>query len=568
MRNGLLLIAIFALTSCSSVSTRHTPVSQQATAQKTTGHATVTPVPAKSGKQMGGMGAALPTPTPAALSAMSKVHDLENAGDYMQALKESVSLSVSAPTPQEQESFRLKSIEIVEGKLTQDQLEKVARDSDYGFSRGYALYRLGENSLEERDKDRAKKYFSSVSEFLPGSDLAIRAQDILSQLESSKMVESKAIGVVLPLTGKNAAVGQKALRGVEMGLGLNLPGSGFHLAIMDSEGNPDSARRGVERLVKEDNVIAIIGSLLSKTAPAVASKADELGVPTIGLSQKSGLTEVGNNVFRDALTSEMQVRYLVRTAMQDYGMKRFAIVYPNDPYGVEYTNLFWDEVLARGGTVTAVQVYNPKETDFRYPIQRLVGTYYIEGRADEYHMRAKKNAETEKKKSIRESQEEDVLPPIVDFDAVFIPDSAKAMGQISAFLSYSGVKGVKLLGTNLWNTPGIAKRAGNFANSLIFVDSYLPSMAANSRFAQEYKAIYNDDPSLIEIQAYDSALILRQLVVQGDSTRESLARDLSGLKRFPGALGPLSMTTDREVQRPLMALTVEKGEIVPLKIQK
>ncbi|WP_413289445.1 penicillin-binding protein activator [Bdellovibrio sp. HCB337] len=563
MRNGFLILAALTLAAC-SVSTKRPELEKYP--QKGGRQPIITPVPVgQSGKQVGGMGQPLP---PAGKANVQRVRDLEAAGDYMQALKESVNFSVSATTPQEQESFRLKSVEIVEGKLNQEQLEKVARDSDFGFSRGYALFRLGEISLEDRDKDRARKYFSSVSEFLPGSDLAVRAQDILSQLESSKFVESKTIGVVLPLTGKNAAIGQKALRGVELGLGLNNPGSGFRLAVMDSEGNPDGARRGVERLVKEDNAIAIVGSLLSKTAPAVAAKADELGVPTIGLSQKSGLTEIGPTVFRNALTSEMQVRYLVRTAMEDYGMKRFAIVYPNDPYGVEYTNLFWDEVLARGGTIASVQTYHPKETDFRYAIQRLVGTYYIEGRVDEYKARIKQAAEVEKKKSARVSHEEEVLPPIVDFDAVFIPDSAKAMGQIAAFLSFSGVKNVKLMGTNLWNTPGLAKRAGNFANSLIFVDSFLPQTAAHSRFVQEYKGLYNEEPSLIEIQAYDSALILRQLVAQGAATRESLTRELTSLKKFPGALGVLNMSPDREIQRPLMALTLDKGEITPLKIQK
>lgn len=567
MRNGILIFAALSLTACAGISTKR-PELQEKTPQKSTRQPVITPVPVTSpgtGKQVGGMGQPLP---PTTKTNVLRVRELEAAGDYMQALKESVNFSVSATSPQEQESFRLKSVEIVEGKLNQELLEKVARDSDFGFARGYALFRLGEFSLEDRDKDLARKYFSSVSEFLPGSDLAVRAQDILSQLESSKYVESKTIGVVLPLTGKNSAIGQKALRGVELGLGLNNPGSGFRLAVMDSEGNPDSARRGVERLVKEDNAIAIIGSLLSKTAPAVAAKSDELGVPTIGLSQKSGLTEIGSTVFRNALTSEMQVRYLVRTAMEDYGMKRFAIVYPNDPYGVEYTNLFWDEVLARGGTIASVQTYNPKETDFRYAIQRLVGTYYIEARADEYKARTKQSADTEKKKSIRVSHEEEVLPPVVDFDAVFIPDSAKAMGQISAFLSFSGVKNVKLLGTNLWNTPGLAKRAGNFANSLIFVDSFLPQTAVHSRFVQEYKSLYNEDPSLIEIQAYDSALILRQLVAQGAATRESLTRELSSLKKFPGALGVLNMSQDREIQRPLMALTLDKGEISPLKVQK
>lgn len=507
----------------------------------------------------------IPAPTE---SADQKVRRLEENGQYVEALRELVGLSVSAPSQPAQEAYRLRAIEITENKLDEPALKAVADNSDYGFIRGHALYKLGELALDNHDKSAARKYFSSVVDFLPGSDLAQRSQDILSQLEASKYVEPKTVGVVLPLSGRNAAVGQRALRGIELGLGVNTPGSSFKLAVMDSEGNPDTARRGVERLVKEDNVIAIIGSLLSKNAPAVATKADELGVPNIALSQKSGITDIGPNVFRNSLTSEMQVRYLVRVAMDEMGIKKFAILYPNDPYGVEYSNIFWDEVLARGGQITAVQSYTNKETDFRYPIQRLVGTYYAEGRLDEYRVRAKEAMAAEKKKAIRHSVSgDDILPPIVDFDALFIPDSSKTLGQVSAMLAYNDVRGVKLLGTNLWNTKDVVKRAGNAAANTIFVDSFNQNVPSQeqTRFVGAYKTLFNEEPSLIEVQSYDSALILRQLIVSGASTREELSRRLSDLKAFPGALGTLSISADREIERPLMAMTIEHGEVVPLK---
>jgi ABC-type branched-subunit amino acid transport system substrate-binding protein len=484
---------------------------------------------------------------------------------YLQGL---VTKSVQAPDKQSQETYRMQAVEIVENRLNEEQLEAVAGGGDFGFLRGHAMFRMAESALERRDSATAKKYFSGVIEFLPGSDLAVRSQEILNQMDALRNVQAQTVGVVLPLSGRNAPVGQRALRGLEMGLGLHIPGSSFKLAVMDSEGNPDSARRGVERLVKEDNVIAIVGSLLSKTAPAVAAKSDELGVPTIALSQRSGLTEIGPTVFRNSLTSGMQVRALVRTAMEDLGMKKFAILYPNDAYGVEFTNIFWDEVLARGGQITAVQNYSNKETDFRLVVQRLAGTYFGEARQDEFNIRLKELQHPEKKRSVRQSNVENVLSPIVDFDAIFIPDSVKAMGQISAMLSYSDIRNVKLLGTNLWNTKDVARRAGNFSNNLLFVDSLSPSTQDRSRFMMEYKSIYGEDPSLIEIQAYDAGLILRQLVASGASSREDLTRKLTDLNRFPGALGALSMNAEREIERPVTALTVEKGEVAPVKFRQ
>ena len=556
--NFALLTTVSLLASCTTVATKRPELKQTSAAAAPTAST-------KKSKRMAGMGTKPQATTPAAQPPAIPV--APTTVDPLVTLKTLVNQSVSAPTKQEQDAYRQRAVEIVDNKLNEKQLEEVANNSDFGYVRGNAMYQLGQKAMEARNSDQAKKYFSGVIDYLPGSDLAARSQDILSQLEAVRNVESKTIGVVLPLSGKNAPVGQRALRGLEMGLGLHIPGSSFKLAVMDSEGNPDSARRGVERLVKEDNVIAVVGSLLSKTAPAVAAKSDELGVPSIALSQKGGLTEIGPNVFRNSLTSEMQIRYLVRTAMEDYGMKKFAILYPNDQYGVEFSNIFWDEVLARGGQVTAVQTYSTKETDFRLVIQRLVGTYYGEARQDEFNVRLKEKQKTEKR-SARKDNVETILPPITDFDGIFVPDSAKALGQIAAMLAFNDVRGVKLLGTNLWNTPAITKRAGNFVNNLMFVDSIVPNVQEQSRFATEYKALYNESPSLIEIQAYDAGLILRQLIASGADSRQSLTKKLTELNKFPGALGPLTMSPDREIERPVTALTVEKGEIIPLKIRK
>ncbi len=496
----------------------------------------------------------------------------ESIGDVMAALATASAAQKNPLLSKESESYRIKSNELIDNKLNSRELATVASEESFGQQRASAYFKLGEVALEERDQDDARSFFSKAAELSPQSDIGVRAQDMLSQLEAVRRVEPKTVGVILPMTGRYASVSQKTLRGVQMGLGLyNNQPSSFKLAVIDSEGNPDNARRGVEKLVKEDNVIAVIGSILSKTAPAVAAKTSELGVPSIALSQKSGITETSSTVFRNSLTSEMQVRYLVKTAMEEHGMKKFAILFPNDSYGTEFANIFWDEVLARGGSIVAAQPYSNKETDFRYPIQRLVGTFYIEDRAEEYRLRLKEWSDAQAKKTARTTPPDDLLPPNIDFDGIFIPDSVKAMGQISAMLSFNGVKGVKLLGTNLWNVPGVSKRAGHFANNLLFVDSFVGNEPRfmNSSFIKDYKALFNEDPGILEIQAYDAALLLRQLVSQGHTSRDSLAKALSEVNGFPGAIGSLSMTSEREIMRPLVALTLDSsGNIVSAQKQK
>jgi branched-chain amino acid transport system substrate-binding protein len=453
------------------------------------------------------------------------------------------------------------------------ELSVLSREASVPVFRAGIALKLGESKLTERKQEEAREYFQQVAQENANYDMTARANEYLKNIDSLRKVEPKTIGVVLPLSGKTAAIAQRTLRGIQLGLGLDgSPNSSFRLAVLDSQGNPEVARRAVERLVTEDNVIAVIGGLLSKTAAAEAAQASELGVPTLSLSLKSGVTELSPLVFRNSLTTEMQVRRLVRTSMEGLGYRRFAILYPNDSYGVDAANLFWDEVLARGGQITAAQIYSAKETDFRDVVSRLVGTFHVDARLEEFKARSKDLAEANatKSKSARLNTKDSVLPPQLDFEAIFIPDSLKAFGQIAATLSYSEVRNVKLLGTNLWNVDGVAKRAGNFASNLMFVDSYSSkdNRFLNSSFVKIYRKEFNGDPGLFEVQGYDSALMLRQLISQGASSRSTLAQALTGLKNLPGLLGPLTMGDDREILRPVVALTLEKGEILHWKADK
>lgn len=486
------------------------------------------------------------------------------------AIRAAVEVSSAHPNANEREKLRAQAQEIFDSsRLSGDELKEIGSSSEFGFLQPVAKYRYALMLADQKDYSRARRELSDVAALVPGTELGERAQRFVQQIDARNRVDSRTVGVVLPLSGPQASIGYKALRGIQMGLGIygGEKPSGFRLAIVDSEGNVDGARRGIERLVQEDNAIAIIGGLMSKTAAVEAARAQEFGVPTIMLSQKSGLTDAGESIFRNALTSEMQVQSLVELAMKELGYKNFAVMYPNDAYGTEFANLFWDAVKNRGGDITAAQVYDPKETDFRAHVQRLTGTYYLDDRSDEYRIRNKQYAEKNPKRSVRQGgpSVEDILPPVVDFDAIFIPDEARAVGQIAPALAYNNVRGVRLLGTNIWNSPRFIQRGQKFVENSIFVDSVLtndPSFTA-SNFYQTFKATFNDDPGLIEVQGFDSALMLRQVIASGESTRIGVREKLASLQNFPGALGTLSVTQDREIRRPMTALTISGGKFLP-----
>jgi len=381
-------------------------------------------------------------------------------------------------------------------------------------------------------------------------------------------VDAKVIGAVLPLTGKNASTGQHALNALKMGLEVYKNDSKFRLAVFDSQSLPALAAEGARKLVVTDKAIVLFGGFTAKEAWALAASAEELKTPYIGFSQKTGLTELGSFVFRNAVTPEMQADKLVQFAFNKLSAKKFAILFPNDTYGIEFSNVFWDHVLARGGEVTAAQTYDPKETNFSSVVQKLTGTYHTEARAGEYkellqEVKAKKAGLAKKpiKKNLRERVFEDVvLPPIVDFDVLFVPDNSRALGQIMAFMKYNEVPAITYLGTNIWSSTDLPKRATSPLARIYFVDA-LEASASSTDFFKNYLQLYNEEPSLVDMQIYEAVTIIKNLLISGISTRSELADNLRTLGRSPGVTGELRMSTQRELERPIHVLTLDSGYV-------
>ncbi len=383
--------------------------------------------------------------------------------------------------------------------------------------------------------------------------------------------DAQKIGVILPITGKNASLGQRALNAIRLGLGLEEK-SNFQLAIYDSQSNPDLASQGVEKLLRDDHVVAILGGLSSKEAQNISSKAEFFQVPFFSFSQKSGLTTDAEYTFRNSVTPEMQVARLLQHAFKNLNAKRFAILYPNDAYGTEFANKYWDLVLAGGGEVVAAQAYDPKDTNLDIYIKKLVGTYYVDARSEEYQARLKeiaekkkkqKELEPNKKKSTREHEaQENILPPIVDFDVLFVPDSGKALGQIMAFMKNNDVTQMTYLGTNLWNTPDLYRRVGNNTSNVFFVDANLSvDDQKKSDFHSKYVTKYEEEPTIVEAQIYEAAKILKDAIGSSSISRSSLAYQLGILGRKQGAYSEIRMNNNHEIERPLHIFSLTEGAI-------
>ncbi len=446
--------------------------------------------------------------------------------------------------------------EIISTKLTEEELEEVTRSFSGKFPLEYSRIRLAKIYFAQGNFARAEAELKQFLRKYQTHELAQEAQELLEGIYNRSSVKKDVLGCILPLSGRYRIYGQKALWGIELAIGAfeaNNKDSDIRIVIKDSRGISQLAVKAVEDLVFKDNAIGILGPLLSITAEAASYRAQELRVPLITLSQKEGLPSIGDYIFRESLTNSLQAKALAGYVSQYLDLSKFAILYPKDPYGEELMNYFWDEVSREGGEIVAVEGYDPKQTDFGEEIKRLVGLYYLDLRQEE-------------KRKWEETEEGEWEPePIIDFEAIFIPDYYDKVGLIAPQLAYYDVEGVHLLGSNGWNYPQLIEMAGKYVEGAIFVDSFFKdSLNPEIReFVRRFDATFSEEPEILAAQAYDATrMVLTILKQQRVSSRPALREGLLSLSKYPGVSGNTSFTSNGELNKDLFILKVEGGKII------
>jgi ABC-type branched-subunit amino acid transport system substrate-binding protein len=376
-------------------------------------------------------------------------------------------------------------------------------------------------------------------------------------------VDRFSVGCILPLSGPYETFGNRALNGIELALNqfnAQLDIDPIQLFIKDSRGDASEAARAVESLALNDRVIGMIGPMV--TSESAAMKAQTLHVPIITLTQKSDITEVGDWVFRNFLTPSMQVKAIAAYAVDELGIDSFAILYPEEQYGNSFMNKFWDEIVARGANVVAIESYSPDQTDFADAVKKLVGLYYP--RPDQ-----PEKERIDKPRSPRGTlQDEDEPEPIVDFGAVFIPDTYEKAGMIAPQLPYYDVDNVLLLGTNLWHSDKLIQIAQKYVQGAIVPDGFFlnsPSPRVRN-FVRDFEQVFGSSPGFVEAQAYDAALMLFHLVNLPEvRSRLTLRMALSGARNFPGVTGLSSFDETGDMVKQIYLLKIRGDQFVQIK---
>lgn len=418
-------------------------------------------------------------------------------------------------------------------------------------SGGFVLYKLAMVHYARGDFDDAAKFMRKFLNGYPKHEFASEGSSLLAELKGKAGGKKYKIGVILPLSGRFALYGNSTLHGIQCAAGLTPPCTSpltIELVVKDSAGDAAIAEQAVADLAKE-NVIAVIGPLLSSTVGSAARKAQDLKIPMVSLSQMEGVAEAGEFVFKHALTSQDQINTLVDYAVGGRRLKKFGILHPSNNYGTQFAQAFRSAVEAAGGKVVFEKGYAHQDLKASESVKEM-GSYTSFGGA------------------IVEGLSKKFSVP-ADVQALFIPDSYRAVRYVVLAVHNDSEKllpNMLFMGVNRWNNPGLVSHDIGLLEGSVFVDGFYKDSAdvTTRHFVQSFLNAFGMEPTILEAQAFDAMKIVMAGIRNGGSSCAKLGAAIRGLKNVGGVTGSITIGANGESRRRLFILTVKGGTIAEL----
>ncbi|HEY5659053.1 MAG TPA: ABC transporter substrate-binding protein, partial [Myxococcota bacterium] len=157
-----------------------------------------------------------------------------------------------------------------------------------------------------------------------------------------------------------------------------------------------------------------------------------------------------------------------------------------------------------------------------------------------------------------------LLPPIVDFDALYIPESYENVVLIAPQLAFHEVTGARLLGTDGWYHEDLVRLGREHVNGALFTANFYPESHVPyvREFTARFEETFGRPPGMFAAQAYDATdLVLAQLA-RGRQRRESVRKGILGVDAFPGVSGVIAMGADGNAHKRPYLLGVTRGRVL------
>jgi branched-chain amino acid transport system substrate-binding protein len=344
---------------------------------------------------------------------------------------------------------------------------------------------------------------------------------VTPEIDSEAAPLAHRIGLLLPLTGRRAELGQRAAAAVRLALG-SPPAGDVQLVVKDTGGDEFQAARAALELIREEGVAAIVGPLLSSASPAAAAVAEALDVPLIApVATDQRLAGMGANVFQANGSMAEQGRTMAAVARHDFLCRRVAVIHGNTEYGKAVAGAFQERFEALGGTIVGEERYGGSSPEFDAMTRR-----------------------------IRE------LRP----DGIFMPIPGRHVVRLAPLLLYHDLHAA-LLGASGWADDAVMALGDQYVGGAAFA---VPFNAYGEDpptrfFVRNYREANGSTPDLVAAFAYDCTRLLILAMRREPRTSAELRALIAGDLGFRGTCGALRFGADGHALTPPRVVTLHQG---------
>jgi len=348
------------------------------------------------------------------------------------------------------------------------------------------------------------------------------------------------IGLITPLTGDVKTFGESVKNAFEMAVDeANKAGGVAGMRIIpfieDDRNDPTEASNAANKLIKQDRVQAIVGSVTSKATIPVSDLAQSGKIPAITPSATNPKVTVADGkrkdfMFRACFIDPFQGKVMAKFAREALFKEKAAVLYDaSNDYSKGIAEYFSDAFRLMGGKVVAYESYGKDDVDFSALLTKVKAS---------------------------------------GADIVFLPDYYNKVGLIARQAREKGI-GASLIGPDGWDSPDLVKIAGEAVEGGYFSNHYSPDDTRPEVVAwvKKYKEKFGQTPDALGTLAYDATNLLLEAIRKANSGDPAKIRDaLASIKGFKGVTGESAMDVNGNAVKSAVILQIVNGKQKFLKV--
>jgi branched-chain amino acid transport system substrate-binding protein len=318
------------------------------------------------------------------------------------------------------------------------------------------------------------------------------------------------IGMAISMTGGTALFGEGVKRGVNLAIDEFNEAGGFkgqkaNLVLYDDEAKPEKSVEVVQRLINQDNIVALIGPANSGNALAHIQFVQDAKIPeVVPVATATKITqqfagEPKNYIFRVSALDSVQVSAILKELIEKQGLKKLGVIHDTEGYG-QGGRTDIEKQLKENYNMEAVKysAFDPKELNLEQPIRDM------------------------KKAGV---------------EAVIFYGLAPQSAKLLEARNKEGLD-VPIYATWATGDPTVVKLVGDLVNkNVFFVQSFTVDQSDKSRaFDQKIVDKYKENIfPIASAQGYDSAKLILDAIKKADSLEGEKIRDaIENIDDFEG----------------------------------